>query len=63
MPSEEDEEQSEADEVLGRKTFPLAVTLSNQSSKAIGIYASQAIGQTMILGAIWRGITMINAGN
>ena len=38
---------SEADEVLELKRFPLAVTLSNRRLKAIGIYASQLIGQAM----------------
>ena len=38
--------RSEADEMLGREKISHSVTFSNRRLKAIGIYASQIIGQT-----------------
>jgi hypothetical protein len=43
--------RSEADEMLGREKIPLGLTFSNQRLKAIGIYASQIIGQGINLAA------------
>ncbi len=54
---------SEADEVLRRKKVPLAVTLSNQRFKAIGIYASQEIGQAISKGENLLEVGIINCAN